>query len=183
MFVKFRILRAMILWIVPIFCWAELKNENLLQTLPQGYKVDYQAKQSTMLMTEMVPQNESVNQWSEMVTTQVFFNMKVTPSDFQARMQTMWAASCQGAEFVSLRQGEENGYAFSFWMQVCPLNQATGKPEITWFKAIQGNDSFYVVQKAFKFMPTNEQVVAWTQYLKSVQVCDTRIKGRECPLN
>ena len=68
-------------------------------------------------------------------------------------------------------------------MQVCPLNQATGKPEITWFKAIQGNDSFYVVQKAFKFMPTNEQVVAWTQYLKSVQVCDTRIKGRECPLN
>ena len=93
MFVKFRILRTIILWIVPIFCWAELKNENLLQTLPQGYKVDYQAKQNTMLMTEMVPQNESVNQWSEMVTTQVFFNMKVIPSDFQARMQTMWAAS------------------------------------------------------------------------------------------
>lgn len=161
---------------------SELKNENLLQTLPQGYKVDYQVRQDNMQMVEMVPQNESVQNWTEMVTTQVMLGLKASPQAFQKRMQDTWAASCKDSEFTSLRQGEENGYPFAFWMQVCPRNQATGKPEITWFKAIQGNDSFYVVQKAFKFMPTNEQVVAWTQYLKSVQVCDTRIKGRECPV-
>ena len=37
------------------------------------------------------------------------------------------------------------------WRMTCPLNRQTAKPEMTWFKAISGTDSFYVVQKAFKF--------------------------------
>jgi hypothetical protein len=61
------------------------------------------------------------------------------------------------------------------------LNKATGKPEITWFKAVRGNDSFYVVQKAFKFTPSAEQVTTWTQYLRGVAVCDTRLPDRTCP--
>jgi len=63
----------------------------------------------------------------------------------------------------------------------CPLNKDSGKPEITWFKAIQGQDSFYVVQKAFKFDPSQGQIVQWTLYLKKVAVCDTRVKERACP--
>ena len=36
-------------------------------------------------------------------------------------------------------------------------------------KAIGGNDSLYVVRKkAFKFQPSKEQIVRWTQYLKRV---------------
>jgi hypothetical protein len=61
------------------------------------------------------------------------------------------------------------------------LNQATGKPEKTWFKAIKGNDSFYVVQKAFKFDPSKEQIAQWMQYFRSVAVCDTRLADRPCP--
>jgi hypothetical protein len=66
-------------------------------------------------------------------------------------------------------------------MLACPRNAETGKPEWTWFKAIQGNDSFYVVQKAFKFEPARLQIVEWTRYLKGVSVCDTRLKERRCP--
>lgn len=173
---------AMVLLLIPAFSWAELKDENLLQVLPAGYKVDFQTKKDTMLMSEMVPQNETVNNWSEMVTTQVFLGLKaVTPEDFQARMQKTWASACKGAQFASVTKGEENGYPFAIWIQACPLNQATGKAENTWFKAIQGNDSFYVVQKAFKFSPTAEQVTQWMQYFKTIKVCDTRLKDRACP--
>jgi hypothetical protein len=35
-----------------------------------------------------------------------------------------------------------------------PKNRESGKPEITWFKAVQGNNSFYLVQKAFRFEPS-----------------------------
>ena len=65
-------------------------------------------------------------------------------------------------------------------LQSCPLNKATGKPEITWFKAIQGNDSFYIVQVAFKAWPSKEQITQWMGYLKDVTVCDTRLLDRAC---
>jgi hypothetical protein len=56
-----------------------------------------------------------------------------------------------------------------------------GSPEITWFKAVQGNDSFYLVQKAFKFEPSKEQITRWMGYLRKVSVCDSRIADRACP--
>lgn len=170
-----------ILFLVSQSSWAQLQDENLLQNLPAGYKIDFQTKKGNMIITEMVPQGESVKNWSEMVTTQIFLGLKaVTPQQFRDTMQKSWATSCKGAESASIAEGAENGYPFAVWIQFCPLNKTTGKPEKTWFKAIKGNDSFYIVQKAFKFDPSEEQVVKWSQYLRSVQVCDTRLADRPC---
>lgn len=179
MFLSF--LSALLLIVSPSFC-AELKNENLLQNVPDGYKIDYQAKEQNVIMMEMVPEQQSVNNWDEMITTQIMLGLKnVTPETFQASMQKMWAGACAGSQFATMKQGKENGYSFSFWMQGCPNNPETGKPEFTFFKAIQGNDSFYVVQKAFKFNPSNDQIVQWSQYLRSVEVCDSRLPKSKCP--
>jgi hypothetical protein len=67
------------------------------------------------------------------------------------------------------------------WQLSCPLNPSTQKVEYTYLKAIQGNDSFYLVQVAFRYEPSDEDVTQWMQYLKQVQVCDTRIPERACP--
>lgn len=167
---------------VPSVCFAQLKDENLLQNLPSGYKVDFQTRQGNMLITEMVPQAETVKNWTEMVTTQVFLGLKnATTEKFQEFMTKSWLASCKDSSVAHITKGEENGYPFSIWLQACPLNQASGKPEMTWFKAIKGNDSFYVVQKAFRFEPSNEQVVQWMKYFHSVTVCDSRLPDRPCP--
>ena len=61
------------------------------------------------------------------------------------------------------------------------MNKDTGKPEMTWMKAIQGKDSFYVVQKAFKFEPADDDVAKWMRYLRGVAVCDSRVPERACP--
>ena len=53
--------------------------------------------------------------------------------------------------------------------------------EISWFKAVQGNDSFYLVQKAFRFVPSKAQIARWVGYLKAVHVCDSRLPERACP--
>ena len=75
----------------------------------------------------------------------------------------------------------ENGYATLVWLLDCPNNPGTGHPELTWFKGVRGNDSFYLVQKAFKFNPSKEQITRWVDYLKAVRVCDSRIAERACP--
>src|ERR1044071_8157948 len=74
---------------------ADLENENLLTTMPAGYKVDFQQRKGNLLMTEMVPVNENVNNWTEMVTVQIFYGLtNVTPEQFNKRMEGLWQGSC-----------------------------------------------------------------------------------------
>ena len=65
---------------------ADLENENLLVTAPPGYKVGFSDKKPNMLMTEFVPAKETVENWTEMVTVQVFFGLKATPQQFMDDM-------------------------------------------------------------------------------------------------
>jgi hypothetical protein len=117
-----------------------------------------------------------------MVTVQIFYGMKnVTPEQFRSKMEFLWQSSCAGSSSKSISQGAERGYPALTWVMLCPLNVASGKPENTWFKAIQGNDSFYVVQKAYKFTPNKEQENKWLGYLGDASVCDTRLAERACP--
>lgn len=59
---------------------ADLENENLLITAPPGYKVGFNDKKPNMVMTEFVPAKETVENWTEMVTVQVFFGLKTRRS-------------------------------------------------------------------------------------------------------
>ena len=158
-----------------------LENENLLVTMPPGYKVGYNKREQKALISEMVPAAETVESWTEMVTVQIFFGLKGSIVSYRAKMEKDWANACAGAQSAPVGGGLVNGYTTVTWRQTCPLNKQTGKPEITWFKAIAGNDSFYVVQKAFKFEPAQEKAAEWIAWLNKVSVCDTRIPERKCP--
>lgn len=172
---------AVLLALAATAAHAQLQNENLLVSLPPGYKVDFQQKNDKMSISEMVPAAENVHAWTEMVTVQVFFGLRIAPEQFRARMEKLWGDSCANSQFNTVGKGVENGYPALVWIQTCPLNKQTGKPEITWMKAIRGNDSLYLVQKAFKFTPSDEQVTTWTKYLRDVAVCDSRRAERACP--
>ena len=160
---------------------AQLVNETLLVAKPPGYKVGWQNRNPQRLMSEMVPDGQTVENWTEMVTMQIFFNQKTPPQLFRARMGALWSKACPNSIYQPVAADTERGYPAEVWMQVCPANPKTGKPEHTFFKAIQGNDSLYVVQKAFKYEPSREEVVTWTRFLKTVTVCDSRLADRACP--
>jgi hypothetical protein len=158
-----------------------LEGEVLLVTVPKGYKIGYEKKAGNQIMTEMVPQAETVKDWTEMVTVQIFLNMRgVTPEQYRQRIENLWSQACIGSEFAKVKEGADGGYPTLTWLQKCPMNNATGKPELTWMKAIQGRDSFYLVQKAYKFEPSAEQRATWIAYLDGVSVCDTRRPERSC---
>ena len=50
-----------------------LENENLLVAMPPGYKVGYTKHTAKGVITEMVPAAETVENWTEMVTVQIFY--------------------------------------------------------------------------------------------------------------
>lgn len=158
-----------------------LENENLLVGMPKGYKVGFQKRQGNQMISEWVPQAETVENWTEMVTVQVFFGMRnVALPEWRSRIEKLWADACSNSRFAKVKEGIENGFATLTWSQTCPKNATTGKPEIAWMKAISGKDSLYMVQKAFKAEPTGEQQKEWFGYLDSIGACDTREKDRPC---
>jgi hypothetical protein len=69
---------------------AQLVNENLLVEVPPEYKIDFKEHKANSLMNEMVPTGETVGNWTEMVTVQIFYNLKTTPEQFEGKMASGW---------------------------------------------------------------------------------------------
>ena len=160
----------------------DLENENLLAELPAGFKVDYQAEQGNQTITEMVAEGESVEDWTTLVTVQVYLGeTNTTPEQAQETLTNGWFNACANSETYPIADGQENGYNFVLWQLYCPLNSATQKVEYTFMKAIAGNDSFYLVQVAFRYEPTEADITQWMNYLRDVEVCDSRLPEQACP--
>lgn len=161
---------------------AQLVNENLLLTFPQGFKVANDQRANGIHLSEMIPKGESLEDWTQMVTVQIFFGAAaLTPHGFEETMETSWKASCPDASKGHIADGTENGYRFNLWVLACPRNPASGKPETTLLKGIAGNDSFYLVQKAFRYKPTMDEVGVATAWLRKIEVCDSRRPEQACP--
>jgi hypothetical protein len=162
---------------------AQLKNENLLVGLPQGFKVGFSDSRNGMNMQEWVPANETVQNWTEMVTVQIFLNRKdLEPAQFLATMEKQWAGACKGSTATPPVTGKANGYTSATMLLRCPLLASSSKPETTMMKAVKGNDSFYLVQRAVRGVPTSAQLERTKQYLEGVSVCDTRRPAHPCKM-
>ena len=82
-----------------------LEAENLLITKPKSYSVGYQKKSDTQMMSEWVPQGESVEAWTEMVTVQIFFMRDVSPATYRKRMEKLWGDACPGSQVMNVKAG------------------------------------------------------------------------------
>jgi hypothetical protein len=161
---------------------AQLQNENLLVTMPQGFKLAYRAKRDNVTMTEMIPQGENLQNWTEMLTVHIFLGQRaLTPAAFRARIEAGWKQACAGSGTQTLSENKENGYPALTFRLTCARNPTTGKPENTWFKAMAGGNSFYVVQKAMRVPAEQAREADQIALLGRVSICDTRRPDRACP--
>lgn len=167
---------------------GELSGENLIVGIPSEYELGFQQETDQAKMSEFVPKGESVEQWSEMITIQLF-DAANRNAGFYARIESLVKQACEDGSTHVTPVTEENGYPVKVFQMYCPTNRKTGMGEVTFFKTIEGKDKFYVVQKAWRTekysvddVPlTEEDFGRWIRYLKDVYVCDSRAGSRKCP--
>src|SRR5262245_33524410 len=165
-----------------------LTGENLLVEIPPGYELGYHQESDQGEINEFVPKGETAEKWSEMITVQLF-PAHNNNSQFYATFESLANQACKDGITHVVATTKENGYPVKVFQLFCPTNLQTNMGEVTFIKTIEGKDKFYVVQKAWRTekydkerLPiTSEDIVKWTQYLRSVFVCDSRIKKRKCP--
>jgi hypothetical protein len=161
---------------------AALKDENLLTTVPSGFKIGSQTRNDRETMAEYVPGQESLEDWSRMITVQILRPLKkIEPDVFANSLAKGWMSACPGGGAQKVTAGKENNYSFSLWMYNCPLNPRTGKPENMWLKATSGVDALYSVQYAYRKAMSTDLIGPAMEYLRRVSVCDTRLADRRCP--
>ena len=162
-----------------------IRNEELLVNWPAGFKVGYQAAHDNMNMTEYVPTDETVTDWSRMMTVQVFHGANISASGFLQGLGKRYMDGCPGTEVRGngIRSGTVNAYPVSMLMLMlmCPRNPSTDKPETTLFRVIKGADALYAVQWSWRSVPPAEQIDQAVKSMTSVTVCDTRGTEHPCP--
>ena len=165
------------------FFLAQSSEIELLQlSIPEGWVSGFQVEKGQMEMHEFIPDNQNIDHWSDMITVQIFYGgIGKTAIEFAAVFKQGWKNSCPSMQDSEEITGFENGYAFAFWTQYCELSPVSQRSEFVLIKAIQGKDNFYVIQRAWRNIPGQDEVTQWTRFLQEVYVCDSRISGRECP--
>jgi hypothetical protein len=155
--------------------------ENLLFSPPKDFKIGYQATRDKQLITEWVPAAETVEDWTQMLTVQIFRGATVDAATFLQVVGKRYMNDCPGTTAKGIFTGQVNGYVVSMLLLKCPKNPGTGRPETTAFRVIKGKDALYSVQRAWRAVPSDQEVDDVMHALGKVTVCDTRAPEHPCP--
>ena len=150
---------------------------------PNGYKLGFTDSSNEIYTQEWIPNGETIKDWSRMMTVQVLYNYntKSTLKNFVDRFIGIIVDFCDEGRGLEISSGEEYGYSYNYFMTICGKNPNTKKPEYTMIKVISGNDALYLIQKAWRYEPTNSQIQDWSKLVSKVFLCDSRNKNAPCP--
>lgn len=148
--------------------------ERVVQAATPGLKVGFQAANATQSIEERVPDGESVEDWSRMVTTQWLgglLPLGVTPQAFAEGLAGRWRQSCADAVLSPITSATVGGRQGVEARLDCPLNVSTGKPEVLFLRILAGATDLHSVQVAFRHQPSEEEVAWAKRHLASVRLC------------
>ncbi len=169
-----------LLVVIGVSSASGLKDENILMAKPDGYKTAFTERKNGVLVSEMIPEGENLDNWQDMLTLQVHFSRRLDLDYLEAFFTSSSIPLCEESDGVLVGKGMENGYEYGMFIHSCSTTPTT-KSEIVLTKVVIGNDSSYFVIKSWRSEADQAEIVKWSRYMKGVQVCDSRIVERKCP--
>ena len=148
------------------------QNEKLMGVPNENFEIGYESNTDEIAMTEFVPVGETVQKWSRMITIQSLIGYRPkTLESFATKFTQLVIAQCSKSDQEIIWSNVQYGYNSMVLAISCHENLETGLPEYMLVKAIQGDDALYVVQKAWKYEPNDDQLNNWFEEMGSFIVC------------
>ena len=148
------------------------QKEMLMGRPNSKFELGYENNTDELLMAEYVPVGETVQDWSQMITIQSFIDYRPESLEsFATRFTQLVIEECSTSDQEIIWSDVQYGYKFLVLVISCDVNMGTGLPENMMVKAIQGDDALYLVQKAWKYEPTDGELEGWFEELGSFIVC------------
>ena len=147
--------------------------ERLLATVPEGFVIGDKARSAGPgNVYELVPEGETVEDWSQMITVQALPPMPDVAAWMKGFADTM-ARACPEGGFDPIAQVEEDGFDIFVAFAGCPVSPRDGRPVFLLVKAAAGQEAMHVVQWAWSGdTPDQAAVDRAGSYLAKTRLCD-----------
>ncbi len=166
--------------------------EQVFAPTPPGFALTDSKVDDKQRVFEFLPQGQTAQSWTERIGIVVFFGMKGrNPKQAAEALQSEWRASCPAFSSNAPEQRLEKNYPASILTMACSYPeppQGRMHREFVMAKIMQGADSLYLVQRAWRGgpeyapLPLTDKATgdAWAKFFNQVEVCDTRLRGQPC---
>ncbi|WP_332811442.1 hypothetical protein [Sphingomonas sp.] len=150
------------------------RTEMLGINVPDEFEMGHQARNDTLQIMELVEPPETVETWSKLITSMMFFNAAHQGMDaFYGQWRDGLRAACEGITDTVVK-GTVDGMPALRATLACPKNAKTGKPENLEAIVVQGRANMMIVQVAFRRPITPDDAALIERVAGSMKVCDQR---------
>ena len=165
-------------------------DETLLLQIPPAWLEVTAQTSDAFRLAEYVPAGQSREEWLDKLFVESN-TLKPLPDPlaFLEVMGEELKTECEGSSDANIHSGIENGYETSVRLLICNKNLESARGEVTLIKAIRGTDNFYVISRARRSEPlqneqsplSSDEMAAWSLYMRSIKLCDPRSAEHPCP--
>lgn len=175
-------LGLMLLGLLSAAATAATPNEWLSKPAVTGFVVGHEAANDEQSIVELVPEGETVHNWSRMITDQRLGGLvkRAPPRQFAELMARGLAKSCPGGKVTKIIDLKVDGRPASQLYAECPLNPGTGKPEAFIGLLVAGKDDLHSRQVAWRKLPTLAEINWAEEILAGTRLCTTGSKAKGC---
>jgi hypothetical protein len=185
-------LLALTLSLAPI-CRAAAapSGEELFVPPLDGWKVlMYRKHLGGIDLTELVPPNQSDQDWSEMLTIEEIAGAPTkSAADILAAQIDLIKTQCEDVGAGPIVPGTGNGYETALRVVACMRIKGWTKGEVHLYKVVHGRDANYMVSRVWRgpaFGKTSVPITPetekdWVHFMDRVVLCDVRDPARPCP--
>lgn len=153
-------------------------DEGLSLPMADGFVTVHHQVAQNGAIEERVPRGETVERWTRMVTL-LTLNDSATPEAYLATFTTRIANACPGTKAGPQFKSSLAGRRMIEGRLDCPRNPETARPETFVYRVYQGNGRLYMLQVAFRSVPTDAQIAWARKQLADAVICGGA--GPACP--
>ena len=164
--------------------------ELLIAQPPKDWNQVFQANLGDTRVTDYVPKGESKDKWTTKLSFESYTSLLKSDPLLVIKSQVDYDKKhCNFVKDFALFTGEENKYDTAMKLITCGKRKSTGKGDVSLFKAIKGDQDFYVIRlvrvvppfEAGKAKFDKQDMAEWSHYFGKIKVCAPGSKEHPCP--
>ena len=166
-------------------------EERFVTAIPTDFYYAWRSPDPRVDFREYVPEGETYERWSQMLTRQVFSGPpKKSPKELLATLYEMQKRNCGQVRGGVVGEGRESGFETLYALLTCDRSQRFGLPEATFYKIVAGREALYLLLWALRppHFPTENRDAfnaisrRATGFLGAAFVCsEGKLDDTECP--
>lgn len=160
---------AIVAMLAPVTVQAQ---SRIVSPPVEGFFVAHEASNQSQSIREEIPEGETLETWTRMITIQRFANLPTTPMEFAGQMQASVAGSCDEVSMGQPGALTHQGFPAASFSATCYRPANRGGVETFFLMAVQASDALLVMQVAFKEDVSQENMRTAVDLLRRAVVCD-----------